>query len=277
MEGNSMYFITISEMLGTDGEGVARKVAKEMGYPFYGEEELFQAADEMGLLQDVKRLGEKPPTFFQRFFSEKPRIYLHRLQSVIYEIAKQGNAVFFGRGSQLLLRVFGCAFHVLIVGSFERRVRRLMEEKGISREIAEKMIFRSDQEKKGFIQYAFQEDWLNPNLYDLILNTDKLSIESASRMIIEGARSDEIKACGVDSVLSLKKLSLERQLEALFLEEGLSELHVFFTIENGETVRISGVVDEEEIKEKIERRIKEIKGIQKIINQLVVFKGPGGV
>lgn len=272
-----MYFITISEMLGSNGEKIARQVAHEMGYPFYGEEELYTFADQMGVLEDIKRIGEKPPAFFQRFFSEKPKIYLNRLQSVIYEVAKQGNAVFFGRGSQLLLRAFDCAYHILIVGSIEKRVRRLMEEKGIDREIAERLILRSDQEKKGFVQYAFQEDWLNPHLYDLILNTDKLSIESATKMIIEGAKSDEIKACGVDSVLSLKKLSLERQLEALFLEEGLSDLHVFFTIENGNTIRLSGVVEEEEIKQKIETKIKGIKGIQKIINQLVVFKSPGGV
>ncbi len=272
-----MYFITISEMLGSNGEKIARQVAHEMGYPFYGEEELYTFADQMGVLQDIKRMGEKPPAFFQRFFSEKPKIYLDRLQSVIYEIAKQGNAVFFGRGSAFLLRAFDCAFHILVIASTEKRIKRLMDEKGIGREIAEKMILRSDQEKKGFIQYAFQEDWLNPNLYDLILNTDKLGTESATQMIVEGAKSDEIKACGVDSALTLKKLSLERQLEALFLEEGYSNLHVFFTIENEDTVRLSGVVDEEEVKEKIEKRIKGIKGIQKIINQLVVFKSPGGV
>lgn len=272
-----MYFITISEMLGSNGERIAREVAREIGYLFYGDEELYTFADQMGVLQDIKRIDEKPPAFFQRFFSEKPKIYLDRLQSVIYELAKQGNAVFFGRGSHFLLRAFNCAFHILIIGSIEKRIQRLMEEKRIGREIAEKMILRSDQEKKGFIQYAFREDWLNPNLYDLILNTDKLSTESATQMIIEGAKSDEIKACGVDSALILKKLSLERQLEALFLEEGLSDLHVFFTIENEETVRLSGVVEEENIKEKIEKRVKEIKGIQKIINQIVVFKSPGGV
>jgi hypothetical protein len=40
-------------------------------------------------------LGEKSLALLERFFSEKPKIYLDRLQSVIYEVAKKSDAVFF--------------------------------------------------------------------------------------------------------------------------------------------------------------------------------------
>ena len=126
-----MYFTTISEMLGTNGEKIARQAAKELDYTFYGEEELFKAAEEMGFLSDVKKMEEKGPAFLERFFSEKPKIYLDRLQSVIYEVAKKGDAVFFGRGSQLLLHSFDCAFHVLVTGSMEKRVKRVMDDPSV--------------------------------------------------------------------------------------------------------------------------------------------------
>ncbi|MCJ7786108.1 MAG: cytidylate kinase-like family protein, partial [Desulfobacterales bacterium] len=93
-----MYFITVSEMLGTNGEKIARQVATLLHYTYYGEEELFKAAVEMGFLSDIKTLDEKGPTFFEKIFSEKPKIYLDRYQSVIYELAKKGDALFFGRG-----------------------------------------------------------------------------------------------------------------------------------------------------------------------------------
>jgi hypothetical protein len=51
-----MYFITISEMYGTHGENIAGQVAKDLGYTFYGEEELYKAADEMGFLDEVRKL-----------------------------------------------------------------------------------------------------------------------------------------------------------------------------------------------------------------------------
>ena len=137
-----MYFITISEMIGTNGEKIARKVAEELKYTFYGTEELFEAADAMGFLSDIKKLDEKAPALLERFFSEKPKIYLDRLQSVIYEVAKKGNAVFFGRGGKFLLHSFDCAFHILVTGSMEKRIQRVMEEKQVGREVAEKIINR---------------------------------------------------------------------------------------------------------------------------------------
>jgi cytidylate kinase len=260
-------------LLGTNGEKISEQVAKLLNYTYYGEEELLKSAEEMGFLTDVKKLGEKGPALLERFFSQKPKVYLDRLQSVIFEVAKKGDAVFFGRGSQLLLNSFGCALHVLVTGSVEKRIERVMQGKGVGREIAEKMIHRSDQEKRGFFRFAFDEDWLSPHLYDLILNTDKLSIESAAKMVVDAAKSEEIKACGMDSVRSLEMLSLHRKVESALLEAGVTNQHLFFTIEDADSVRVYGFTNSLEEKENIERVLKGTKGIKKIINELMIFKG----
>jgi cytidylate kinase len=269
-----MYFVTISEMLGTGGEIISRRVAEILNYTYYGEEELFKAADQLGFLSDVKKLDEKGPTLLEKFFSEKPKVYLDRLQSVIYEVAKKGDAVFFGRGSQFLLNSFDCALHVLVTGSIEKRMQRMMEEKKVGRDAAERMVELSDHNKRGFLRFAFDEDWLNPHLYDLILSTDKLSVDSAVKIVVDAARSDEIKTCGIDSVKSLGKLSLQRKIEAAFLEAGLFNQNLFFTVEDMDSVRLYGLVNSLERKEQIEAAVKGIKGIKKITNDLRTFKSP---
>jgi len=119
-----MYFITISKMLGTGGEEVAKEVSKRLNYAYYGEEELRQVAAETGFISDVQQLEERSPDFFERYFTEKPAIYLGRTQSVIYEVAKQGNAVFSGRGSQLLLRVFDSPSTFLSSGQGRRELNK---------------------------------------------------------------------------------------------------------------------------------------------------------
>ncbi len=268
-----MYFITISEMLGTKGGQIAQEVAKALNYTYYGEAELLKSAEEMGFLSDVKKLDEKGPHFFERFFSERPKVSLDRLQSVILELAKKGNALFFGKGSQLLLNSFHCALHILVTGSLEKRIQRVMEENRVSRDIAEKMIHRSDQDKRGFLRFAFEEDWLNPNLYDLVLNTDKLSIDSAVQMVVGAAKSDGIKACGIDSMNLLEKLSLQRKVEAAFLESGIPSQHIFYTVEEGETVELHGFVHTANEKESFEKMVKGIKGVKKVKNDLTIFKG----
>ena len=263
-------------MLGTDGEKIARKAASDLKYVFYGEQELFNAAEELEVLADVKELDEKAPSLVERLFSERPKVHLDRLQSVIYDVAKKGDAVFFGRGSQLLLNSFSCAFHVLVIGSHEKRIERVMKEMSLSRAEAEKTIHRSDQEKKDFIQFAFKEDWLNFHLYDLILNTDKLSFDSAARAIIDS--TGEIKDCARDSVHTLARLSLQRRIESAFLEAGIPSSSLFFSVEDTDNVRLYGYTSSREEKGKVESVVRRVKGVREIQNEIdILTQGLGGV
>lgn len=98
------------------------------------------------------------------------------------------------------------------------------------------------------------------------------------KVVVDAAKSDEIKACGIDSVRSLGKLSLHRRIEAAFLEAGLSEHHLFFTVEDEESVRLLGVVDSQEEKERVEKIVEGIKGIKNLINGVNVVKpSMGGI
>ncbi len=267
-----MYFITFSEMIGTNGEKIAKQTAASLGYTFFGEEELVRVSNGMGFLYDVKKLDEKSPSIFERLFSEKPRIYLDRLQSVIYDVAKNGNTVFFGRGSQLMLKSFECALHVLVTGSHEKRVARVMEENHVDRAVAEKIIERSDHDRSGFIRFAYSEDWLNPRFYDMILNTDKMSVNSGAMMVADAAKSDEIKACGIDSVNALGRLSLQRRIESVLLEEGVLSPHLFVTVEDMDQVRLFGVAGSTEEKQLVERTVRGVPGVKRVENEISVFR-----
>jgi len=266
-----MYFVTVSEMLGSGGENVARKVAAKLNYPFFAKEELYKAADEMGYLDDVSHLELKSPHLLEKYYSDKPKKYLKRFQSVILEVAKKGDALFFGKGSQLLLHNFDCALHVLITGSMENRIARMMRNMKIEKSVAEKIIHTSDHDKAGFLKYAFDADWLNPHLYDITINTDKLDIESAVGIVYYAAQSEAIKSCSTDAVEKLGKLSLQRQIESVLLDAGVLSLRMFFTVEDHEAVKLYGIVNSEEEKESVERVIRGIKEIKKIKNDLTVL------
>jgi hypothetical protein len=105
---------------------------------------------------------------------------------------------------------------------------------------------------------------------------DKLSFDSAAKIIVDAARSDEIKACGRDSVRLLGKLSLQRKVESSLLEAGVVNPHFFVSVEDPNTVRVYGMVNSPEEKEEVERVIKGIKDTKKIENDLVVFRGSMG-
>ncbi len=122
-----MHFITFSRKMGANGTAIAKQVAEKMGYRFYDTEAIENAAREMGFLKNVKEIDEKAPSLFQRLFSHKPAIELDRLNSVVYELAGRGDAVFLGRGGQILLRDFNCALHVRVTASPEKRIQNLIE------------------------------------------------------------------------------------------------------------------------------------------------------
>ena len=264
-----MYFITFSEKMGTNGSEIARKVADQLGYNFYDTEAIESAAQEMGFLQDVKEIDEKVPSLFERLFSYKPEIHLDRLNSVIYELASRGNAVFLGRGSYILLRTFKCALHIRVIASLEKRIENLVG-RGWHREVAIKAIRRSDHERGSFVKFAFGVDSENPDLYDIVLNMDNLTIDLASDIVLHTARSEEIKARSVDAMGSLEMMALTRRVEAALLEADFSPTSVSISVLEPGKIQLTGTVSEQSNKTRAEEILMEVKGIRSIDNQIKV-------
>jgi cytidylate kinase len=267
-----MYFITFSRKMGTNGTEIARQVANKLGYQFYDTEAIENAAREMGFLENIKEIDEKTPSLFQRLFSHKPAIELDRLNSIVYELAKKGNAVFLGRGSHILLKSFSCALHIRVTASIERRVQNLIG-RGFTREGALKAIERSDHERGAFIKFAFGVDWENPGLYDVILNTDKLSVQLAVNTVLQMARSEEIKACSIDAVKSIEMMGLLRRAEAALIEAGLTygpTTSISVSVVEPDKIRLSGLAENQATKTRAENLLKALKGVGSIENQIRV-------
>src|SRR4030042_1066653 len=268
-----MHFITFSRKMGANGTAIAKQVAEKMGYRFYDTEAIENAAREMGFLKNVKEIDEKAPSLFQRLFSHKPAIELDRLNSVVYELAGRGDAVFLGRGGQILLRDFNCALHIRVTASHKKRIQNLVE-RGMHREAASKAIEDSDHERSSFIRFAFKVDWDNDDLYDLVLNMDKLTTKLAADNILTMARSEEIKACSVDAMKSLEAMGLKNRAEAALIEAGLTYgpagAYVQVIVDEPGKVRLLGVVDDKATKTRAENLLKTLNVAGSIENQIRV-------
>jgi len=267
-----MYFITFSRKMGTNGTEIARQVANKLGYQFYDTEAIENEARDMGFLESIQEIDKKTPSLFQRLFSHKPAIELDRLTSLIYELAKKGDAVFLGRGSHILLKSFSCALHIRVTASIERRVQNLIQ-RGFQREGALKAMERSDHERGTFIRFAFGVDWENPGLYDVILNMDKLTVPLAVDTVIQMARSEEIKACSIDAMKSIEMMGLVRRAEAALIEAGLTygpTTSISVSVVEPGKIRLSGLAESQATKTRAESLLKALKGVVSIENQIRV-------
>jgi cytidylate kinase len=270
-----MKFITFSRQLGTGGDEIAMQVADKLGYKFHDTESISHAAREMGFLDSVEQIDEKRPSFFQRFFSHKPTVNLDRLNSVIYQLANQGDGVFLGRGGQILLKSFSCALHVRVIASRGKRIQNLIK-RGYAEETASKAIEESDHERAAFIKFAFGLDWEALDLYDIVLNIDKLSVSLAIDTVLAIARSDEINVCSLDSMVTLSKLALASRSEAAIVESGLSygqSTAVSVSVKEPGRVTLTGVVENENGRIRAEGVVRGVKGVETVDNQIRVRPG----
>ena len=111
--------------------------------------------------------------------------YVSGLEHVIKQLARSQSIVVRGRGSQFILKDFPGAFHALIVAPIEVRVKRVMEKLKINEEDARKEISRVDDGSREFVKRYFKANIADPVNYDIVINTNHLSIEGAASIIVE--------------------------------------------------------------------------------------------
>ncbi len=267
-----MKWITVSRKMGTHGSDIAKGVASELGYRFYDTEAISQIAQELGVLENPPAEGGNAPPLFQQIFSQRPAVYLERLASTLYELARQGDAVFLGRGSHVLLRDFPCALHVWVTASLETRICTLLNQ-GWTRETAARAIKRSDDERSAVVKFAFGVDWQDPARYDLVLNMDKLSVPVAISTVLHMVRSPAISDASEEAVLSLGRLALARRAEAALLEAAVNQgcpTSLSVSVVAPGRVRLTGDVETTERRAGAEAIMKMVKGVDSIENAIRV-------
>jgi len=266
-----MPLITISGGLGTGAERVAQLVAKKSRVELFDDLRLQKEADKMGIrAADLKGLNEKAPTFFDSL-RYNPELYLDILESVVYQVSRSGEGVIVGHGSQLLLRDFGCAMHVFIHASEAYRVQQLMGHYDLTNKAAEKMIRKSDNEKKGFLRFAFQMDWENPSLYDLVINTEKLGIEGAAKLVLESLLLESIKECSLKALETMERMSLLKTVQAALLKGGFSYSQFHVEIPEPGLVQVNGYATTEEDKSLMLKTVRKTPGVTKVKDQVGIM------
>jgi cytidylate kinase len=184
-----MAIVTIAHETGSGGPEIGIELAKRLGWRYVDREMLSEAAIRYGVGEDkLTELDEKKPSLFERFDVET-RQYITVLQSALLDAAEHDSVVINSRGGQMLLRGISHVLRVFVIAPFELRVKRVMKkmagqaQEGVDVRTTVEMVRRSDQEKHGRIRYLYDVDWGDSSLYDLVLNTEKVTVEAGVEAI----------------------------------------------------------------------------------------------
>jgi hypothetical protein len=211
--------VCISRMTATGGEPIGRLVADRLGFRYVDDEVIALAAERAGLEPAVLEAEEHhksllarlmdaliaPPIDSRGFLSAAGESYygddpaptatptggLRRfIQSAIVEIAYQERVVIVAHAASLALAREADALRVLVVASRETRVNRLWAaDKLVSEEEYAKAIAESDRERQQYLARFYDVDHESPTLYDLVINTDRLTVDEAVAAVTTVART----------------------------------------------------------------------------------------
>jgi cytidylate kinase len=272
-----MAIITISRQLGSGGNATANRLAKILGYSLIDKVKIHEMVSDYGRFKTEleKVVNEEKPGFLDRFFRSQ-EIYLDLLQSLIYEIACMGNVIIMGRGGHMILKDVPGVLRVKMISPYELRIKRVMEDQGVSRETAEELIRQNDRERTGFMRYLFDIDEADPNFYDLVINTEHMSIATAADFIAQAVKSPELQAASSESMEMLKRLALAKKVEIVITDEASSSSYMRVQVNAQGVVTLEGIVRSEEEKRKVEEKALSVRGVREVINNVTVVEIPPG-
>src|ERR671935_756205 len=181
-----MAVITISRHPGSLGDTIARALAERLQYRLVERGELVQLAERIGgsdvAWDRAPEMRERSPTFWERLNEERRR-YASVLRRAMTQLAEEGDVVIVGLGGGQLLKGLGNVLRLQIIAPPEVRLERVMQRGfddvpgPLSRDKARDLIRHSDREAAGYMRYLFNIDWMEPQHWDLVINTGRFSVE----------------------------------------------------------------------------------------------------
>ncbi len=178
-----MAVITISRQMGSLGCQVANEIASCLGYRIVWREVINEAASrasvpEMALatIDELDLLGLRPS-------NEDRKAYHDAVKEIMRELAGTGNVVIVGRAGQVILQGVPNVLHVRIYAPLDLRVKRIAAQHQVTEEIARKQVETSDLLRKRYLKKYYQAQWNDADLYDVMINTDRLDVQTAAMVI----------------------------------------------------------------------------------------------
>ena len=188
-----MPIVAITREMGSLGKDVARALGAELGIPVVYHEVIDQLADRMRVRKShVIRLLDGSAGLLERLTADKTSMSIFTADEIIGIAARGRGAVIRGWGATHLLREVPHAVCVRVCAPFEVRKRRMMERLSCGDEAQVGEEIRSNDEAHSAIMLRhFNLLWKEPEHYDLVLNTKRITIDECVEEVLALVRSPQ--------------------------------------------------------------------------------------
>lgn len=263
-----MPVITMTQEMGSLAKEIALQLAQDCNLAVMRHEVLENIAGKMHVPSSlISRLREGKAGLVERLKTDPDRVAVYTAEEV-FALAAMGNVVLRGWGATCLLRAVPHVVTVRITRSMAKRVAWLMDQLGTDdAAFAEAEIRRSDSAHAARIHAQFGVTWGDPLIYDLVINTDRISVASAAAQIRSLTERPEFQETDASRAM-LSDLALSASVRAALKDNpATSEVKVDIQSSNG-LVTLRGIVVNEKERDETARVASTVPGVGKIDNQL---------
>jgi cytidylate kinase len=196
-KATEMRVITISRQYGSGGGEIATRLAQRLRWQLIDHEIVAQVAHTLGITEEEAEVhDEHVEGFIARALNalqvampvmpvqptttvQDEQIFHEALLQVVETAAQMGHVVIVGRTSQAILANRRDVLHLRMVAPLDRRIAYVARREGLDEEAARARIQLKDRDRTRYLQSQFNRDVNDPMLYDLIINTGVIDLESA--------------------------------------------------------------------------------------------------
>jgi cytidylate kinase len=265
----TMSIVAMTREMGSLGKDVAAGLAQELGLPVVHHEIIDSLADKMRLRKShVIRLLDGHAGILERLTADDTSLSIFT-EAELCSLAMRGKgAVIRGWGATHLFRRVPHVVRVRVCAPQALRKKRMLDRLRTDDEgFVEEELRRSDEAHAAIMRRTFNVDWTDSSHYDLVLNTERVSVVRCVDEILELVRSAEF-AETERSRRELADVAIQAGVRAALRgDRRTRELRVEVGVDNG-VVSLSGLADDEEQTAAAAQLAAAVPGVTRVASEL---------
>jgi cytidylate kinase len=197
-----MGIITISRGSYSRGKEIAERLSQKLGYQCISREILLKASRDFNV-PEVKLLQaiQDAPSVLDRLKHGKKK-YIAFIRKAFLEQIQKDNIIYHGLAGQFFTSDLPNILKVRITADFNFRIKVVMKRENVSEEKARQILTKIDEERTKWSMFLYGIDTKAPELYDIILHIDTITVNDAVDILYNYAKLP----CFQTTVDSQKKL-----------------------------------------------------------------------
>ena len=239
-----MPLVAMTREMGSLGKDVAAQLSQQLGRKLVNHEIIGPLADKMRLRKShVARFLEGKAGVWERMTTDTTSLSIYTADETLKLVESGEVGVLRGWGAAHLLREVPHVVCVRVCAPLELRIERMMQRlETADRAFVENEIRLSEEAHGAITRRHFGIDWHQPEHYDLVLNTGRVSIEQCVSQIAALIHQHDFQETP-ESLRMLGDLALETHVRAaLRADPRTAKLNILIEAAGGQ-VTLAGILD----------------------------------